>query len=391
MRVAVVGAGIGGLVLAAGLQRDGHRVRVHERRADAGTSGAGLTLFGNAFAALDAVGLGDDVRAVSGTGLAGLRAGQRRPSGRWLAVLPPEATASSRSVHRADLHRVLLARLQDGSLRTGSPVTVSGDGSPVLRTPDGEEEHDLVVAADGLRSTSRRVLGLDTGTRPAGYTAWRGVTRGPLDVGGQAGETWGRGQRFGIVPLPDGRVYWFATATTPGSPESPASPASPGSADEHDAVRERFATWHDPVPACVDATAREDVLRHDVHDLARPLASFVKGRTVLLGDAAHAMTPDLGQGAGQAVEDAATLVVLLRSNPGTGDGLAAALARYDHERRRRTAVLARRSRLVGAVGQLSHPLAVAVRDGVLRATPAAALARAAEQVQRWTPPAPARR
>ncbi len=381
MRVAVVGAGIGGLVLAAGLQRDGHDVRVHERRADAGALGAGLTLSGNAFAALDAIGLGERVRAVTGAGVAGLRAGQRRPSGRWMTTLPPAAVASLRSVHRADLHRALLDALRDGTLRTGAAASVSPDGAPVLRTPGGAEEFDLVVAADGLRSSSRSALGLDTGLRRAGYLAWRGVTAGALDVGGQAGETWGRGQRFGVVPLPDGRVYWFATAAAPPGPAD-------GAADDLDALRERFGTWHDPVPACLAATPPGAVLRHDVHDLRRPLRSFVVDRTVLLGDAAHAMTPDLGQGAGQAIEDAATLVVLLRGARGGGD-LRPALARYDRDRRRRTSRVARRSRSVGAVGQLAHPLAVAVRDAALSATPGPVLARAAEPLQRWAPPRPA--
>lgn len=372
MRIAVIGAGIGGLTAAAGLSADGHDVVVFEQRGDAGALGAGITLFGNAFAALDAIGLGDRVRAISSGEIAALRAGQRSPDGRWLVTLPSSAVATLRSLHRADLHRALAEAVPTGALRLGQAATVRADGAPDVETADGAESFDLVVTADGIRSAARSRLGLDRGVRYAGYTAWRGVTTAPVAVPTEAGETWGRGERFGIVPLPDGRVYWFATATTE---------AGGRSDDERDAVLTRFGHWHPPIRACVEATESRAVLRHDIHNLAQLPATFIRGRTVLLGDAAHAMTPDLGQGAGQAIEDAATLTVLLRH----GD-VERALARYDALRRARTAPIWRRSRLMGRVGQLASPIGAGLRDALLRATPGAAMGRPAVAMQRWEPP-----
>ncbi|MFT4229125.1 MAG: FAD-dependent monooxygenase [Microbacterium sp.] len=372
MRIAVIGAGIGGLTAACGLAADGHEVVVYERRDEPGAVGAGLTLFGNAFGALDAIGLGDTVREVSSDAIARMRAGQRTPSGDWLVSMPSAMLPTLRSLHRAELYRALADALPTGSLRLGHGATVASDGQPIVTADGFEERFDLVVAADGLRSDARIRLGLDRGLRYAGYTAWRGVTAAGIDVQDEAGETWGRGRIFGIVPLPDERVYWFATES---------AVADQHAEDEREAVRERFGGWHAPIPACLDATPAEAVLRHDIYDLARLPAAFAKGRTVLLGDAAHGMRPNLGQGAGQAIEDAATLTLLLR----TGDP-DTALARYDRIRRMRTTAIWRQSRQLGKIAQASHPVAAGLRDALLRATPPALMGRATQRIQRWTKP-----
>lgn len=372
MRVAVIGAGIGGLTVAAGLGADGHEVVVYERRAEPAAVGAGLTLFGNALGALDTIGPGDAVRHVSSGAIARMRAGQRTPSGSWLMSMPSALVPTLRSVHRVELHRALLDAIPATSLRVASSATVAADGQPVVTVAGDEERFDLVVAADGLRSDARTRLGLDRGVRYAGCTAWRGVTVAGVDVLGEAGETWGRGRIFGIVPLPDDRVYWFATESTA---------AGQHADDEHEAVRERFSRWHAPIPACIDATPPDAVLRHDIYDLARIPATFVQGRTVLLGDAAHGMTPNLGQGAGQAIEDAATLTLLLRSGE-----LDAALRRYDELRRKRTTAIWRQSRLMGKIAQASHPVGASIRDALLRATPPTSTARAMRRIQRWSEP-----
>lgn len=372
MRIAVIGAGIGGLVAAVGLQRDGHEVVVYEERHEPSPGGAGLTLFGNAFEALDLVGLGDAVRSISSGAIASMRSGQREPSGAWLVTVPQSSVSTMRSVHRVDLHRALNSMLEPGSLHLGIPTVVSADGAPHLTVGGRIETFDVVVAADGIRSRNRKALGLDAGIHYAGYTAWRGVTTQPVDIHGEAGETWGRGQLFGIVPLPDDRIYWFGTLSTSANTTFP---------DEHDAVRSRFNDWHAPIQECIAATPPDQVMRHDIYDLAQPLDSFVRGRTVLLGDAAHAMTPNLGQGAGQGIEDAATLTLLLRG--ARSDDLPTQLHSYSDLRRKRTRAVWQRSRAVGRVAQASHPVAVAVRNTALRLTPGKVMGAASGRIQVW--------
>jgi 2-polyprenyl-6-methoxyphenol hydroxylase-like FAD-dependent oxidoreductase len=362
MRISIIGAGIGGLATASGLARDGHDVTVHERARRISPVGAGLSLFGNAFTALDALGLGDAVRAIANTDLTSFRAGQRRPDGRWITSTPPDALTGLCVVHRADLHEVLLGSLPRGTVRTGSEVRAE------------DLEADLVVAADGIGSRTRAGMPGAPGVRYSGYSTWRGITDAPVDLYGEAGETWGDGLRFGLAPLADGRVYWFGVGTLPENTLF---------ADELAELHRRFDGWHAPIADLIDATEPAAIARHDIHDLAGPLPSFVHGRVALLGDAAHAMTPDLGQGGGQALEDAATLVRLLAAT----DDVDAALARYDTLRRARTQPIARRSRLVGRIAQLQGGLRTRLRDLAIGRTPEGLLRRQLAALQDWQPPA----
>lgn len=207
----------------------------------------------------------------------------------------------------------------------------------------------------------------------AGYTAWRTIVT-PVEPVHSGGETLGRGQRVGIAPLRDGRVYLFATANLPAGQRCPG--------DELGEIRRRFGTWHDPVPALLDAADPETILRHDIYELP-PLRTFVRGRVVLLGDAAHAMTPNLGQGANLAVEDAVTLAALLDRIP----DLPAALTEYDRVRRARVQPLARQSHRMGAALQLDWPAVTPVRNSLLRLVPDAAALRALGPILAWGPPA----
>lgn len=397
LHVVVVGAGIGGLAAAAGLQHVGAQVTVLEQAARLLPVGAGLSLFGNGFTALDSLGLGDAVRAIAGSQARGLRGGQRTPSGRWLATVPAHAMKDLRVVHRAELQQALLAALAPGTVRTGaSVVAVDPEGEVrIAPAPDTDgsgppTSADVVIAADGLHSRVRAGW-QGPGTRYAGYTAWRGVTAVPVDLGGEAGETWGRGLRFGLVPLRDDRVYWFAVISLPEGASVPGD-----GPDDRMRLQRIFGSWHAPISEIIEATPAEAVIRSAVHELARPVASFTNGRVALLGDAAHAMTPDLGQGANQALEDAATLVALLRSAGGgtvDADAVPGALLDYDRLRRPRSQRVAAQAHRVGAIAQAGAPVSATLRDAALRIMPARLLSRPLLTLQQWQPPGyePARR
>ncbi|AXX28987.1 Salicylate hydroxylase [Actinosynnema pretiosum subsp. pretiosum] len=373
----VVGGGIGGLAAAVALHRRGWRVVVAERAEGFTEVGAGLSLWPNALRALEALGLAEQVASLGAVEAGG---GVRDREGRWVARVDNAEIARRHGlpltvVRRADLLRVLVEALPPECLRPGSEVRVvrtSGDQVEVEHR-GGRLRAELLVGADGLNSAVRRQLWPEVGPpRYRGCTAWRMVT-GPLaGVGVDGAVFWGRGERVGFTRLPGGRFYCFAAAVTPAG-------GGDGSG-EHEAVSRRFRDWPDPIPALLAATPRDAVLRHDVHDLP-PLPTFVRGRVALLGDAAHAMDPILGQGACQALEDAVVLADCLDTTPDVDT----ALARYDGSRRPRTLRVARRSARVGAVSLWSWPPAVAVRDRVARLVPATAPLRAMAPVLGWAP------
>lgn len=379
----VIGAGIGGLSAAAALHRTGWQVTVLERAPALEDVGAGLGLAPNAQRALDVLGAGEAVRAMSAFQGEG---GLRLPSGRWLSRTDGEAAAARFggpvvTAYRPELVRLLASLPPAGALRTGCrvrSVDPGGTDRPArVVTDTGELKAALVVAADGIRSTVRSALfPAHPGPRYAGFTAWRTVVTG-VDAPHQAQETWGRGRLWGTFCLGGGRLYAYATAVTPPGRRAPD--------DERAELRRLFGTWHDPVPRIIEAADPAAVLRHDVYALTEPLPAFHRGRVALIGDAAHAMTPNLGQGGCQAIEDA----LVLAHHAAPDSDLGRALAAYTAERLPRTTAVARRSWRVGRLTTCSARPAVALRTAVFAAVnrfgPRVAL-RSMDGVLDWYPP-----
>ncbi|MFJ4776168.1 FAD-dependent oxidoreductase [Streptomyces sp. NPDC088762] len=373
----VAGAGIGGLTAALALHRRGWRVTVCERAPEAPTTGAGIGLAPNALRALDAIGV--DAARAAGSAIPATM-GVRRSDGRWLtrsgtADMAVRYGTAPIAVPRPEFTAALAAALPPGAIRFGTAVTAVDDpaGCPTVRTEGGPDlSADLVVAADGINSALRRAyFPAHAGLHYLGETAWRTLVHAP-DLGISAmSETWGRGRRFGVTPLSDGRLYLYATAVVP---------AGTRSADPRDELRRRFGSWHDPIPALLHRVSRldpADVLQNDLYDLAAPLPSLHHGRIAWLGDAAHAMAPNLGQGGCQAIEDAVVLAHLLppgdsadsANNVKNADSVPAALAAYTAARLDRTDAVRVRARRVGRLGALRNPLAAAARDLAVRAVP----------------------
>ncbi|MFF1556253.1 FAD-dependent oxidoreductase [Streptomyces sp. NPDC058279] len=367
----VVGAGIGGLTAAIALHRRGWRVTVCERAPEPPTTGAGIGLAPNALRAFDAIGV--DAAHAAGSAVP-TTMGVRRPDGQWLTRTDTADMAARYgmppiAVPRQALTAALAAALPPEALRYGVAVTAVHDatGQPTIRTASGPDlTADLVVAADGIHSPLRRAyFPAHPGLHYIGETAWRTIVDAPdLHISAMS-ETLGRGERFGVTPLSDGRSYLYATAVVP---------ADTGSGDPRAELRRRFGSWHHPIPALLDRVDRldpADVLRNDLYDLAAPLPRLHHGRIAWLGDAAHAMAPNLGQGGCQAIEDAVVLAHLLPAGDGAdgSDRIPAALAAYTAARRDRTDAVRVRARRVGRLGALRNPLAVAARDLAVRATP----------------------
>ncbi|MCQ8773149.1 FAD-dependent monooxygenase [Streptomyces telluris] len=381
-RAVVAGAGIGGLTAAVALHRRGWQVTVCERSPEPAAVGAGIVLAPNALRAFDSIGF-DVTRAAGSAAPAAL--GLRRPDGRWLkradtGAMTARYGSAPLAVHREALVEALTAGLPEEAIHYGVAVTsvTAANGTddpaerPIVRTASGEFTADLVIAADGIHSPLRQQhYPAHPGLRYSGETAWRTVLPADGPAPAAAAETWGRGERFGVVPLADGRVYVYATAVAPEG-YRPADPRAE--------LLRRYGAWHDPIPALLERIDPAAVLQHDLHDLAAPLPRYHRGRLVWLGDAAHAMTPNLGQGGCQAIEDAVVLAHLLDGTDVAG--IPGALAAYSAARCARTDALRVRSRRAGRIAALAHPLAVAARDLAVRATPARITQRAMDDLCR---------
>jgi 2-polyprenyl-6-methoxyphenol hydroxylase-like FAD-dependent oxidoreductase len=369
----IIGAGIGGLSAALALQGIGYEVAVYERMPQFKAVGAGISLWPNAIKCLDQLGVGQRVRAM------GMREGSggiHTSKGKTLFSASVYETeqhfgAPTIVIHRADLSQIL-ADAYSGALYLGKTFTHYQDDSEAVTAhfADGEQATgDLLVCADGIHSSLRQSWFPGSAPIYAGYSAWRAVV--PFDharVGELWGEFLGRGARFGITPLSDGRIYWYATQNLP-----------EGSRIVADALQNYllaiFGDWVAPIPDLLRASPKDAILQNDIYDI-EPLSHWVRGRAALLGDAAHAMTPNLGQGGCQALEDAIVLAKCLKGAP----SIEAALKCYQERRLARANQLILTSRRLGKILAPNNALLCSLRDLALRLIPSSLQMRNLENI-----------
>lgn len=389
----VVGGGIAGLATATGLLHAGWRVKVIERESAVSELGAGLAITKNGMAAVDALGLGEILRK---QGVPIVVTGQQDHRGRWIMRQPRDDrrfldTNRALGVHRKRLVAVLEAgaRATAGGAEMVLGATVfdvqagdPADGPALVRWVDrggaeSEAEADLVVVADGVRSQVRDLLVPDVDVVYSGKTCWRAVIEDTHLVDDDFVMVWGPHTEFGAVRISPTEVYWYgyflATANT----------AFP---DELTAAQSHFAHWQPRVRAIVASTAPDQLLRHDVVHLPRGAPRYVAGRAVLVGDAAHALVPTMGQGANLCLEDAASVGRMISEPVHAGQPLDRALARYDAVRRPRGRAIARRSVMTGRMGaDLGPGWPQHLRNAALRLIPTTATVRAGSRILNWTP------
>ncbi|WP_031529289.1 FAD-dependent monooxygenase [Dyadobacter crusticola] len=363
MNITIVGAGIAGLTASIAFKKAGYETTIFEAAPQITAAGAGLGLAPNAIRALSTLGIMEDIVPL-GRKLPYFRILDR--SGKIISENNSNAISDkfgldNFTIHRHKLHTALLKHVDPASIFTNKKVTglEKGGKKAKLYFADGScEKTDYLVVADGINSLLRTKLVPAAVRRYAGYTCWRGVIDAPdLRING-ASETWGQTGRFGIVPLADGKVYWFACIK---AAENDAKYKAFTAED----LYQHFSRFHDPVPQILQTAYGSPLIHNDIYDLA-PLDHYAFDNILLIGDAAHGATPNMGQGACQAIEDAATLLVELNKD----QTLEKAFTAFEEKRLKRTQYIINQSRKVGELAQIGHPLFAGLRNAAMRFAPA---------------------
>tara|TARA_Y100001968_G_scaffold304622_1_gene319775 strand:- start:1743 stop:2981 length:1239 start_codon:yes stop_codon:yes gene_type:complete len=374
--VLIVGGGIGGLTLAHFVRKAGWRAQVIEKRPLAemlsGPGGIFIQLNGlSALRQLDEGRLAEALYAQGGSVLAG---GFHREDGSPLYLNDPEFVGRQDlgvCISRADLQQLLYRDLGPEVVFPGSGLAhfEQDEGGVRVQLEDGTVlSGDMLVGADGLWSRVRTIL--EERARPAapeysGYCCWRGLFSVPdrqiLPENSSWAEYWGFGLRFGWFHVGGDRYSFYAFKNT-----------EQGGADEGSSLaglRTLFGDYAAPVPAILDALEGETIYRDDICDRPPIKGPWGKGRATLIGDAAHPVQPNIGQGACQAIEDGFELVQALRAGMTAGQTVAEALRAIEEQRSKRVTRVFKVSRQVGELAQSDTRWGVFARNQLYRLMP----------------------
>ncbi|MFW1785084.1 FAD-dependent urate hydroxylase HpxO [Acinetobacter nosocomialis] len=342
MNVVIIGAGMGGLTTGIALKKFGHQVRIFEQTEKILPVGAAISLWSNGVKCLNYLGLTEKIAKLGGQmddlayvdGLTGDVMTQFS-----LRPLIEEVGQRPYPVARADLQNMLMDEFGRDQIYLGKKMVSLEDKADYVEVhfADGSStQADLLIGADGTHSMTRAyVLGQQVQRRYAGYVNWNGLVEISEDLApAQQWTTYvGEGKRASLMPVADGRFYFFLDVPLPAGLEN--------NRDEYKKLLKLyFADWCQPVQQLIGRLDPQKTNRVEIHDI-EPFTQFYKGRVVILGDAAHSTTPDIGQGGCQAMEDAIYLARSLQINT---LGLEDALRRYQNKRNERANELVLRAR-----------------------------------------------
>jgi 2-polyprenyl-6-methoxyphenol hydroxylase-like FAD-dependent oxidoreductase len=361
-KITIIGGGIAGLTTAIALQKIGFDVIVFEAAPALKEVGSGLSLGANAMLAFKKLGIMEEVmlkgKQLPSFSLLDEKGNliNRTETENWIKLYG----ADNFTIHRATLHQLLYSKCNKQSVYVNKRVIdiEQKKGEITLTFQDGTvHTTDYVIAADGINSPVRKKVVPNTQLRYAGYTCWRGVMKNSEIPIFESSETWGVKGRIGILPLTDDRIYWFACTN---SKQNDAQFKNFKSKE----IAEHFKDFHQPIPSIISQTKDEDILWNDVSDL-EPIHQYAYGNILLIGDAAHASTPNLGQGACQAIEDAIVLADEICKQP----NIISAFKQFEKRRIKRTHFIVNSSRRLGEIGQWENKWLIWIRNFIFRHTP----------------------
>lgn len=362
-KILIIGGGIAGLTTALALQKKNLDFIVFEAVPEVKAVGAGISLAGNAMRVLKKLGVDEEVK----------RRGHLISSmiieddnGKRISVMDAEKLSREHgldnvAIHRADLHQVLLSTLDRDKIVTGKKAIDFKEDSEgiTLFFDDGSKVHGTsAIIADGIHSSIRKKIVPGVVPRYSGYTCWRGVVENKWNIERYAVETWGPNGRFGYVPIGNNKVYWFACKN------APLKDTMMSQFRIADLV-DTYKKYPHPIPEILNHTSDDDLIWSDISDL-KPISQYAYNRILLVGDAAHATTPNLGQGACMAMEDALFVAEEICKQP---ESIVRAFKSFEQKRIPRAHYIVNTSFRLGKLSQLENPVLTKLRNMLFRLIP----------------------
>jgi len=379
MKLSIIGAGIGGLTTAIAIKKFNPEIEIEifESNKILTAAGAGLALAANAMEAFKIIGIESKIlekaQIIDGFQILNKK-GKIITQTNNLQVNIDLNTVSNFSIHRADLQEILLNELNRVKVNYNKKVStfIQNNDSVEIHFLDGSShKSDCVIAADGIHSVFRKNLVPYSSIRFAGYTCWRAVIENnglPIKKS-FATETWADGKRFGIVPLRNNKIYWFACINSPQMKDESFASFKIRNLDF------AFKGFHNPISEIIKNTKNEQLIWNDIIDF-KPIQKFAFNNVLLLGDSGHATTPNMGQGACQAIESAVVIAKLLALEK----NYQSAFIEFEKRRIKRTSFIVNRSFQIGKISQIQNPIISSIRNFVFSLIPESSNKKQIEQI-----------
>ncbi|PWK22400.1 2-polyprenyl-6-methoxyphenol hydroxylase-like FAD-dependent oxidoreductase [Arcicella aurantiaca] len=367
--VNIVGAGIGGLTTALFLKKNGIEVNLYESSSEIKPVGAGIILANNAMQVFKVLGLQTPIESL-GNRISAMKITdeQLNPlSVVDLSSYEQKYGVTNIAIHRGELQKILADTIGYGNINLSKRLANIEKGENFKLTFEDNSiiESKHLIGADGIKSIVRNQLFAKSNLRNAKQICWRGICEIdlPLNYHNELNEAWGKGKRFGFVKISPTKVYWYALAN-----------ANHILSDNID-LTDLFDEFHEIVKSIINATLKEKIILSDILDL-EPIEKWQNKNVCLIGDAAHATTPNLGQGACQAIEDAFVLGKLLSQ----GFSIEKAFEEYEKLRKKKAQAIVKSSWQIGKLAHIENHYGIWLRNNIMKMMPKSANKRQMDMI-----------
>lgn len=359
--VTIIGAGIGGLTTALTLKQKGVNVNIFESSPEIKPVGAGIILANNAMQIFQKLGILNKIEK-TGNKISYIKITNTQLdtiSVTDLTEYEKKYGVSNIAIHRGELQKILADEIGCNNINLSKQLSKIENSELFKLTFEDNStfESKLIIGADGLKSVVRNQLFEKSTLRNANQICWRGICEIdlPQKYHNELNEAWGKGKRFGFVKISEKKVYWYALANSKNIKANEIN------------LSDYFSEFHTDILNIITATTKEQIIIGDIIDL-KPISKWQQTNVCLIGDAAHATTPNLGQGACQAIEDAYVLGKLLDN----GITIENTFKEYEKLRRKKALTIVNTSWTVGKMAHIENSFGVWLRNTLMRNLPKSA-------------------